>query len=440
MKPVSRRILLRGLGAAMSLPLLDAMLPVGRAAESAKPPLRLAWVYFPNGMVREFWTPQGEGRDFEFNKSNAPLATVREHITLISNLAHDKARPNGDGPGAHAREGATFLTAVQAKKTGGKDIHLGASIDQLIARQIGQQTRLPSVELGTEPARKEGRCDSGYSCIYMSNISWRSATQPSGIEINPRRAFDRLFGAPGAEGDRVRQRAVSRQSVLDFVADDAKRLQHELGSTDRRKLDEYFESVRAVEKQIGQMASLPAIDVPAERRPADEPPDFVALIRLMYDLMALAFQTDATRVITFMFANSQTNRSYENLGVKSGHHQLTHSTDQDADIQKIDEFTVAEFARFIARLRDIREGNGTLLDNCLVTLGSAMGDGRKHDHDQLPCVVAGHARGAIQGGRHLKLATETPMANLFVTTAQLAGMKLDKFGDSTGPLAGLLKS
>lgn len=440
MKPVSRRTLLRGLGAAMSLPLLDAMLPVGRAAESAKLPLRLAWVYFPNGMVREFWTPQSEGRDFEFNKSNAPLATVREHITLISNLAHDKARPNGDGPGAHAREGATFLTAVQAKKTGGKDIHLGASIDQLIARQIGQQTRLPSVELGTEPARKEGRCDSGYSCIYMSNISWRSATQPSGIEINPRRAFDRLFGAPGAEGDRVRQRAVSRQSVLDFVADDAKRLQHELGSTDRRKLDEYFESVRAVEKQIGQMASLPAIDVPAERRPADEPPDFVAHIRLMYDLMALAFQTDATRVITFMFANSQTNRSYENLGVKSGHHQLTHSTGQDADIQKIDEFTVAEFARFIARLRDIREGNGTLLDNCLVTLGSAMGDGRKHDHDQLPCVVAGHARGAIQGGRHLKLATETPMANLFVTTAQLAGMKLDKFGNSTGPLAGLLKS
>lgn len=440
MTPISRRTLLRGLGTVMSLPLLDAMLPVGRAAESARPPLRIAWVYFPNGMVREFWTLQGEGRDFQFNKSNAPLVDVREHITLISNLAHDKARPNGDGPGAHAREGATFLTAVQAKKTGGKDIHLGASIDQLIARQIGQQTRLPSVELGTEPARKEGRCDSGYSCIYMSNISWRSATQPSGIEINPRRAFDRLFGAPGAEGERVRQRSASRQSVLDFVADDAQRLQRELGSSDRRKLDEYFESVRAVEKQIGQMASLPPIDVPAKRPPADQPSDFVAHIRLMYDLMALAFQTDATRVITFMFANSQTNRAYENLGVKSGHHQLTHSTGQEADIQKIDEFTVAEFARFVSRLRDIREGNGTLLDNCLVTLGSAMGDGRKHDHDQLPCVVAGHARGAIQGGRHLKLATETPMANLFVTTAQLAGLKLNKFGDSTGPLMGLLKS
>lgn len=432
--------MLRGLGAALGLPLLDAMLPSGRSAESASHPLRVAWVYFPNGMVREFWTPQGTGRDFQFNKSNAPLAEVREHITLISNLAHDKARPNGDGPGAHAREGATYLTALQAKKTGGKDIYLGESIDQLIARQVGSHTRLPSLELGTEPSRKEGRCDSGYSCIYMSNISWRSATQPSGIEINPRRAFDRLFGAPGAEGERVRQRSASRQSVLDFVADDTQRLQRELGLNDRRKLDEYFESVRAVEKQIGQMANLQPIDVPAERRPADEPPDFIAHIRLMYDLMALAFQTDATRVITFMFANSQTNRSYENLGVKSGHHQLTHSTGQEADIQKIDEFTVAEFARFVARLRDIREGNGTLLDNCFVTLGSAMGDGRKHDHHEIPCVVAGHARGAIAGGQHVQLSGETPMANLFVSTAQLAGIKLDKFGDSTGPLPGLLKS
>ncbi len=440
MKRLSRRTMLRGLGAALGLPLLDAMLPSGRSAESASHPLRVAWVYFPNGMVREFWTPQGTGRDFQFNKSNAPLAEVREHITLISNLAHDKARPNGDGPGAHAREGATYLTALQAKKTGGKDIYLGESIDQLIARQVGSHTRLPSLELGTEPSRKEGRCDSGYSCIYMSNISWRSATQPSGIEINPRRAFDRLFGAPGAEGERVRQRSASRQSVLDFVADDTQRLQRELGLNDRRKLDEYFESVRAVEKQIGQMANLQPIDVPAERRPADEPPDFIAHIRLMYDLMALAFQTDATRVITFMFANSQTNRSYENLGVKSGHHQLTHSTGQEADIQKIDEFTVAEFARFVARLRDIREGNGTLLDNCFVTLGSAMGDGRKHDHHEIPCVVAGHARGAIAGGQHVQLSGETPMANLFVSTAQLAGIKLDKFGDSTGPLPGLLKS
>ncbi|QDT36580.1 DUF1552 domain-containing protein [Stratiformator vulcanicus] len=440
MKPIPRRTLLRGLGAAMSLPFLDAMLPRGRAAESVRPPLRLAWVYFPNGMVREFWTPQGEGRDFQFNKTNAPLADVREHVTLISNLAHDKARGNGDGAGEHAREGATFLTAVQAKKTGGKDIHLGVSIDQLLARQIGRHTRLPSVELGTEPNRKGGRCDSGYSCIYMSNISWRSPTQPSGVEINPRRAFDRLFGASGAEGERVRQRAASRQSVLDFVAEDARRLQRRVGTTDRRKLDEFFESVRAVERQIGQMSRLPPINVPPESRPDGESADFVTNTRLMYDLLALAFQTDATRVMTFMLANSQTNRAYENLGVKSGHHQLTHSTGQEADIQKIDEFTVAEYARFVARLGNIPEGDGTLLDSCLVTLGSGMGDGRKHDHGRIPCVIAGHARGAIQGGRHVQLAANTPMANLFVTTAQLAGVPLDEFGDSTGPLPELLNS
>jgi hypothetical protein len=440
MLPLSRRTVLRGLGATVGLPWLEAMQLRGRASENRQPPLRLAWVYFPNGMVREFWTPQGEGRDYQFNKTNAPLAEVREHVTLISNFVHDKARPNGDGPGGHAREGATYLTAVQARKTGGKDIYLGESIDQVIARQVGRETRLPSLELGTEPGRKDGRCDSGYSCIYMSNISWRSATQPSGIEIHPRRAFDRLFGAAGTEGERLRQDAALRQSVLDFVADDAKRLQRELGAVDRRKLDEFFESVREVEQQIGQMSRLPPIDVPADLRPEGEPADFVAHIRMMYDLMALAFQTDATRVITFMFANSQTNRAYENLGVKSGHHQLTHSTGQEADIQKIDEFTVAEFARFVARLRDIREGTGTLLDNCLVTLGSAMGDGRKHDHHELPCVVAGHAGGAIRGGTHLKLPAETPMANLFVTSAQLAGVKLDRFGDSTGPIEALLSS
>jgi len=440
-RTLSRRTFLRGAGVAMGLPLLEGMLPGGYAATAtAKPPVRLGWVYFPNGMVRESWTPKGTGRDFEFNTTSAPLAPVRDHVMLITNLAHDRAQPNGDGAGAHAREGATFLTAVQAKKTGGKDIYLGESIDQVIARQIGRQTRLPSLELGVEPNRKEGRCDSGYSCIYMSNISWRSATQPSSVEINPRRAFDRLFGAKGEDGARFRERSAARQSVLDFVGEDASRLQKQLGATDRRKLAEYLESVRAVERQIAQMKSLPPIDVPAGSRPSGEPEDFVAHTRLMYDLMALAWQTDATRVITFMLANSQTNRVYENLGIKSGHHQLTHSTGQDGDIQKIDEFVTAEFARFVAKLRDIPEGQGSLLDNCLITLGSAMGDGRKHDHGELPVVVAGHAGGAVAGGRHLKLESETPMSNLFVSTAQLAGVKLDRFGDSRGSLSALAGS
>jgi len=429
---IPRRTFLRGLGTLMGLPFLESL---HAATAPATPPLRFGWIFFPNGMVRDFWTPQGEGRDFQFNQSNAALAPVRDHVTLIGNLAHDKARENGDSGGDHARNGATYLTAVQAKKTGGKDIQAGISIDQIIARQIGQHTRLPSLELGTEPSRKEGRCDSGYSCIYMSNISWRSATQPSGIEINPRRAFDRLFGAGGSEGERFRARSAARQSVLDFVADDAKRLQRQVSGSDRRKLDEYFESVRAVEKQIDQMASLPPIEVPGTSRPEADPADTVKRIRLMYDLMALAYQTDATRVITFMTANAQTNRVYDHLGITSGHHQLTHSNGQEVEIQKIDRFMTEEFARFVGKLKSIPEGEGTLLDHCLITFGSAMGDGRKHDHGDLPCVVAGHAGGALTGGRYLRLKEETPMANLFVTTARLAGTKLDRFGDSTGALA-----
>ncbi|MFM7607160.1 MAG: DUF1552 domain-containing protein [Prosthecobacter sp.] len=427
----TRRTFLRGLGALIGLPFLESL---HAATASAKPPLRFGWIFFPNGMVRDFWTPTGEGRDFQFNQTNAPLAPLRDHVTLIGNLAHDKARQNGDGGGDHARNGATYLTAVQAKKTGGKDIHVGVSIDQVIAREVGQHTRLPSLELGTEPSRKEGRCDSGYSCIYMSNISWRSATQPSGIEINPRRAFDRLFGASGSEGERFRARSAARQSVLDFVADDAKQLQREVSGSDRRKLNEYFESVRAVEKQIAQMTILPPIAVPDGSRPQADPADTVTRIRLMYDLMALAYQTDATRVITFMTANAQTNRVYDHLGITSGHHQLTHSNGQEAEIQKIDQFMTEEFARFVGKLQSIPEGEGTLLDHCLLTFGSAMGDGRRHDHGDLPCVVAGHAGGVLPGGRYLRMKDETPMANLFVTTAQLAGTKLARFGDSTGAL------
>ena len=452
MTHIPRRTFLHGAGVAMGLPLLEAMFPKAQAGtDAAKPPVRLGWVYFPNGMVRDYWTPTGTGRDFEFNRSNASLAEVRDDILLVSNLAHDKARPNGDGPGAHSRCGATYLTAVQAKKTGGKDIYLGESIDQVAARHIGHQTRLPSLELGVEPSRKEGRCDSGYSCIYLSNISWRSPTQPSGVEIDPRRAFDRLFGATGSDAEKFRERSAARQSVLDFVAADAKSLERKLGATDRRKMAEYFESVRAVEMQIDRMANLPPIDLPKSgtalrsvlssyrTTPSDVKPDgYVEHIRLMYDLMVLAYQTDATRIITFMLANAQTNRAYINLGVKSGHHQLTHSVGQEEDIQKIDQFLTEEFARFVAKLKSIPEAGGTLLDNCLITFGSAMGDGRKHDHGQLPCIVAGRAGGNIETGRHISLKEETPMANLFVSTVQHAGVPIQQFGDSTGTLPGLM--
>jgi len=423
----------------MSLPILDAMIPTGRAAASAaKAPLRLGWVYFPNGMVRQSWWPKGSGKEFQFNQSNAPLEPVRDSINLISKLAHDKARSNGDGAGDHARCGASFLTAAQPRKTGGRDIFVGQSIDQLLAQKLNQETRLPSIELGTESTQREGRCDGGYSCIYMSNISWRSPTQPNGIEISPRRAFDRLFGATGEEAERFKTRSADRQSVLDFVASERKSLMNQLGRNDQQKLQEYFESVRAVEKQIDHMASLDAIDLPEGSRPDTDPEEVVSHIRLMYDLMALAWQTDATRIATFMLANAQTNRVYEHLGIKSGHHQLTHSSGQEADIQKIDQFIIAEFARFVEKLKNIPEGEGCLLDNCLVTIGSAIGDGRHHDHGDLPVVVAGKGGGRVETGRRIVLPEETPMANLFVTTAHLAGVEVDSFGDSNGNLDHIL--
>lgn len=437
---LSRRTLLRGAGAVVGLPWLEAMTPARAAGAAAGgPPLRVGWVYFPNGMVRTGWWPKGEGRDFEFNRTNAPLAAVRDHVTLISKLAHDKARPNGDGGGDHARDGAAFLTGAQARKSEGKHVHLGVSIDQVIASRVGRETRLPSIELGIEPTQREGRCDGGYSCIYLSNISWRSPTQPSGIEISPRRAFDRLFGATGAEAEKFKARSADRTSVLDFVADERQSLVRRLGETDRRKLDEYFDSVREVERQIDHMASLKTIDLPPGSRPEADPAEVVSHIRLMYGLMALAWRTDATRVATFMLANAQTNRVYGHLGITSGHHQLTHSSGQEAEIEKIDLFIIEEFTRFLVTLRDIPEGDGCLLDNCLVTLGGAMGDGRHHDHGDLPIVVAGKARGAVSSGRRIRLVEETPMTNLFVTTAQLAGVEIEQFGDSTGGLPQLLE-
>lgn len=441
MTTISRRTMLKGAGVLLGVPFLEAMTKSGFGmSPEAIPPRRLGWVYIPNGVVEEDWTPIGEGRDFKLNRSNSSLEDIRSDLLFVSNLSHDKARPNGDGGGDHSREGATFLTAVQAKKTGGKDIHLGPSIDQVIARQIGNQTRLPSIELGIEPTRKEGRCDSGYSCIYLSNISWRSPTQPSDLEINPRRAFDRLFGVSGSDAKEFRQRSTDRQSVLDFVADNASNLRKKLGVTDRRKLDEYFESVREVERQIDHVAGLPPLTVSPELRPPAEPHDFIQHIRLMYDLMVLAYQSDATRVITFMTGNAQTDRVYENLGLNSGHHQLTHAKEKREQIRLIDAFLAEEFGRFVRKLGSIPEGDTKLLDNCTVLYGSAMGDGRKHNHERLPCIVAGRGGGTIDSGRHLVLKEETPMANLFVSMANQVGVSIERFGDSSGRLAELGRS
>ena len=429
----------------MTLPFLEAMVPggfgaVARAAtaRAQRHPVRLAWMFFPNGVVHEDWKLTGSGTDFTFNRTNAALEAVRDEILMISDLANAPAgQDNGDAAGAHARGSSSFITAASAKKTNGKDIYIGISADQVAAKFMGKDSRLASMELGVEEGKQEGRCDNGYSCAYLSNISWRSPTQPSGIEINPRRAFDRLFGVPGQEADAFKARAAQRSSVLDFVADDAKSLSRQVGRTDRQKLDEYFTSVRELEVTIDRIASLPPLDIDPALRPPQDPESVIHHMRLMYDVIALAFQTDATRIITNMLADGQTNRVYEHLGISSGHHQLTHSNGREEEIQRIDQFMVEEYARFIAKMKSIPEGEGSLLDNCAIMFGSGLGDGRKHNHDKLPVVLAGRGGGTIDPGRHIHFDDKTPVANLYLSMLQTAGCEVDEFGDSTGPLPDL---
>lgn len=436
----SRRHFLQGAGVAMSLPFLDSLSPAFAAGRS-QPPVRIGWLFFPNGVVKEDWAVTGDGRDFTFGKSNACLEAVGDNVLMISGLAQKKkiegATTEKDAAGAHALGSARFLTCKTARKTNGKDIYLGISADQVAAKQIGNQTRLSSIELGNEVGKQEGRCDNGYSCTYLSNISWRSPTQPCGVEINPRRAFDRLFGLQGKEAVSMKARASRRKSVLDFVADDARSLSRKVSGSDHRKLTEYYESVRELEIYIDRTSSMPPLNMPLGLRPEATPETVVHHMRMMYDIMALAFQTDATRVITNMLADGQTSRVYEHLGLTSGHHQLTHSNGLDAEIQRIDQFMTEEFARFVGKLKSIPEGDGTLLDNCMIMFGSGLGDGRKHNHDDLPCVIAGGGGGSIQTGRHLVTPKDTPIANLYLAMIQSAGGVVSQFADSDGPLAGL---
>lgn len=437
-RPLNRRTVLKGLGCCLGLPLLEAMTPA-RAAEAAKPPLRLAFIFFPNGAIVPSWTPTGEGRDFELSPTLAPLAKVKSQITVIGGLAQDNGRAKGDGPGDHARSAASFLTGAHPVKTAGANIHCGMSVDQAAAAKIGSATRLPSLELGTERGRDAGGCDSGYACTYSNTISWKSPTTPMAKEISPRAAFDRMFGRPqDAAADR-RKNAI-RQSVLDLVAGQAAELNKSLGRTDRRKLDEYFESVREIEQRIAG----------AERHTLREPPEFAAPegvpsdvrehIRLMYDLMAIAFQTDSTRVATFMLANEGSNRSYRNLGVSDGHHEMSHHRNDKEKMEslaKIDRFFAEEFARFLEKLKATPEGAGTLLDNSLVMYGGGLSDGNRHQHSDLPIVLAGNGGGSVKSGRYLKLPSETPLNNLFLSLLDRVGAQLPSLGDSTGRLTAL---
>lgn len=440
---IPRRLFLRGLGTAVALPVLDSLLPArvrGATASSAAAfPQRVAWVYVPNGANMTDWTPAATGTGFALPPILEPLAAHRGDVSVLSGLANPQGDELGDGGGAHARASASFLTGVHPRKTAGADIKSGISCDQIAANQIGAQTRLPSLELSCDGGQRAGSCDSGYSCVYQFNISWKSETQPMNPEVNPRAAFARLFGNgdPAATLEAAARRTLYRKSILDYVLDDAHRLERRLGSDDRRKLDEYLTSVRDLERRIARAAEFPTPPVPAGARAPEMFETYEQHMQLMYEVMALAFQTDSTRVATFIVAHDGSNRPYPNIGIRDGHHDLSHhreDADKKAKLAQINRYHVAQFARFLDRLKTIREGEGTLLDNCVIQYGSALSNGDKHNPENLPILLAGHGGGRLATGRHLRVAEKTPMTNLYRSVLDIAGVRTEKIGDSTGSL------
>ena len=440
-KALARRTFLRGLGTTLALPLLDSMVPA-LAVGAAKPVLRLGFVYHATGMIMDRWTPAAEGSAFEFTPTMKPLEPFRDRLTVLSGLAQVNGRALGDGPGDHARGGAVFLTGVHPKKTEGAGIRCGTSVDQIAARALGQQTQLASLEIGLESQSLAGGCDSGYSCAYTNTLSWRTPTTPLPLETSPRRLFERLFGDGDSTDPIVRKARLEEQrSILDYVAGSIDRLETKLGPGDRNKLSEYLEAIRDIERRIqkAEQQSAPQ-KLPVMERPSSVPEAFEDHAKLMMDLQVIAFQTDMTRVITFVPAREGSNRSYREIGVSDGHHSITHhqnDAEKIENVAKIDQLLVKNFAYLLERLKATPDGEGNLLDHSIIVYGSGTADGNRHTHHDLPVVVAGGGAGQMDGGRHMRFPTETPLNNLYLNMLDKAGVSLDKFGDSTGRLSGI---
>ncbi|HWE38469.1 MAG TPA: DUF1552 domain-containing protein [Isosphaeraceae bacterium] len=442
MMHISRRTALRGLGTAMALPWLEAMARPSRAIAAMGPsrglPTRMAFLYVPNGANMADWTPKAEGRDFDLPFILEPVKAHKDDLLVLTGLTQDHARPHGDGGGDHARALSSFLTGCQPRKTDGADIKVGVSVDQVAAERVGNRTRLPSLELGCDRGPQSGNCDSGYSCAYSANISWRNESSPTSKEINPRLAFERLFAAEDPHetlAGRAR-RAKYRQSILDLVAEDANALKNRLGANDRRKLDEYLTSVRELERRIAQVAKSPT-DAPKAAKPTGIPEDYKEHIRLMLDLVALAFQGDVTRVATFVFANEGSNKSYAFIGIPEGHHDLSHhgnDAEKKRKIRDINRFHMEQFASFLDKLKGAREGDAPLLDRCMVLYGSGISDGNAHNHNDLPILLAGKGSGTIKPGRHVRYPDETPLNNLYLAMLDRMEAPVDALGDSKGRL------
>ena len=444
-KRLPRRMFLRGVGAAIGLPLLDAMTPAFAAPAQMKSPTRTAFLYFPNGVQVESWWPKVEAQVSKLTASLPPvlepLAAHRDDILLLGGLTNDGGRAHGDGPGDHGRAGAAYLTGAHPKKTFGKDIQVGVSVDQILAQKIGAQTRFASLELGCEEGIQGGNCDNGYSCAYSNSISWRTVSTPNPPEVRPRAVFERLFGTADQERDPVKRAKNERyrRSVLDSVLSDAKRLQADVGAADRRKLDEYLFAIRDIETRVERAEAASArggtIEPTMTAPPSSVPEHYAEHARLMFDLITAAFQTDSTRVITFLMAIEQSNRAYREIGVSDSHHGLTHHGGDKEKIAKcvqINRYQVEQFVYFIEKLKATPDGDGTLFDHIMVSYGSGLG--RDHDHDNLPTVLTGRGNGLFHLGRYVRYAPETPLANLHLAMMEQMGVAASSFADSTGKL------
>jgi hypothetical protein len=432
-KALPRRTMLKGLGATFALPLLDAMLPAltAAAATPASPQKlrRLGYVYMPMGCDISRWTPAGDTLD-ELSPTLSPLASVRQHVSILSNLELRNAYP-----GTHATSNCSFLSAAKAKRTESADYYLGTTADQIAAQQIGQATQLPSLEMAMDLLSTVGQCDNGYACVYQNNLSWSSPTTPLPAEAHPRLVFESLFGDGGSAEDR-RAALRAKASLLDAVGEEITRLQNTLGATDRVRVSEYLEAIREVERRI-QVAesSVAEHPLPDLDRPVGVPAEYAEHARLMFDLQILALQGDITRVITFQLARETSNRTYREIGVTDPHHPLTHHGNDPEKIAKvaiINQFHVSLFAEFLAKMAATPEGDGSLLDHSLYLYGSGMGNPNLHDHQNLPIIVAGGAAGRMRGGRHLKFEKPTPLANLHLTLLNKVGVDVDSFADSQG--------
>ena len=441
-KVIPRRTFLRGVGTTLALPLLDGMVPAfaGTKQTAAQPVVRLSIVYLANGRLMDRWTPKTEGNGFAFTPTLEPLAPFRDQLLVLTGLNHESGRALlGEDTGDHGRAGATYLTGSHPKKTEGADMRAGTSMDQVAAKELGKHTQLASLELSVDNSDLLGQCEAGYTCAYMNTISWRTPTTPMSMENRPRAVFERLFGDNDSTDPAVRLRQINRdRSILDSVTETVSSLLTGLAPSDRTKLTDYLDAIRDVERRIQKAEEQSSRELPTLERPAEVPDTFAEHTKLMFDLEVLAYQTDMTRVITFMLGREFGSRTYREIGIPDGHHTITHHQNKQENIDKVAQIELYQskmFAYFLDRLRSTPDGDGSLLDHMVILYGGSLSDGNRHLHNNLPNVLVGGGAGRIKGGRHLLYPETTPMMNLHLSLLDILGVPTEKLGDSTGKLS-----